>query len=139
MSKVQACVTGCIDFRFRDFEDDFFKHQDWGHSYDLITVAGGSRDFVTPVEEADGKYVWKQLELSVQLHNPDLLVFIDHQDCGGYAQDGTIPGKLKFANDIKEHTKFFEQLKEKLNKKYPTKLSLFYFAGLDGRVQEVKI
>lgn len=137
MHKVKACVVGCIDFRFRDYEDSFFKHQKWGGSYDLITIAGGSRDFVLPVEVEDGKYVWKQLELSIKLHDPDLVVFMDHQDCGGYAQDGTIQNGLEFAKDEEEHKKFFKKLKEKLEERYPTKKVEFFFVGLNGVIEEV--
>ena len=139
MHKVKACVVGCIDFRFRDHEDEFLKHQEWGDSYDLITIAGGSRDFISPVEEIDGKYVWKQLKLSVDLHDPEVIVFVDHQDCGGYAQDGTIPNGLEFAKDEEEHAKFFKQLKEKLQESYPSKQYKFFFAGLDGVVEEVEV
>ena len=51
MHKAKAVVVGCIDFRFRSFIDKYLHEQEFGDSYDLISVAGGSRDFIVPVEE----------------------------------------------------------------------------------------
>lgn len=139
MHKAKACIISCMDFRFHDQIQKFLKDQGYlGHS-DEIAIAGGSRDFIFPVEESDGKYIWKQLGLSIKLHDPDEIVFIDHQDCGGYAQDGTIPNGLDLQSDRKQHQKFFEKLKLKINQAFPGKKVSFYHAALDGEIALVNI
>lgn len=139
MHKAKACVIGCIDFRFREVTDNFLKSQPWADSYDLISVAGSSRDFIKPMQDSHGDYAWLQLELSIKLHEPDLVVFVDHQDCGGYAQDGTIPGGLGVDEDRTKHSEMLEQLKLKLLEKYPKLLCRFYHIDFDGGVKELLV
>lgn len=139
MHKAKAVVVGCIDFRFRGFIDKYLHEQDFGSSYDLISVAGGSRDFIVPVEENDGRYAWKQLELSLKLHDPDMIVFVDHQDCGGYAQDGTIPGGLVVEEDKQKHLTFLKELKEILSSKYPEKVFKAFHADLVGNIHALEV
>jgi hypothetical protein len=139
MHKAKACVIGCIDFRFRGATDNFLKSQPWADSYDLISVAGSSRDFIIPMKPEHAEYAWLQLELSIKLHEPDLIVFMDHQDCGGYAQDGTIPGGLELEDDRLKHTEMLEQLKEKLLEKYPKLLFRFFHINFDGGVKELLV
>jgi len=106
---------------------------------DEIIIAGACRDFVKPVNPGDGLYVWKQLGLSVKLHEPDDIVFIDHQDCGGYAQDGTIPPGLTKEEDSKSHSMYLAELKKIAKEKYPDKNILFFYAPLDGEVEQLAI
>lgn len=139
MHKAKAVVVGCIDFRFRGFIDKYLHEQDFGDCYDLISVAGGSRDFIVPVEENDGRYAWKQLELSLKLHDPDMIIFVDHQDCGGYAQDGTIPGGLEIEEDKHKHSDFLIDLKEILSSKYPEKVFKAFHADLNGNIHALEV
>lgn len=139
MHKAKALVVGCIDFRFRQAIDKFLQSQEFGDGYDLISIAGGSRDFVCPVEVADGQYVWKQLELSLKLHDPDMIIFVDHQDCGGYAQDGTIPGGLVFEEDMQKHSEFLKKLKQNVIEKHSDKTVMAYHADLNGNVHALEI
>lgn len=139
MHKAKACVITCIDFRFQEQIQDFLEDLDLEEKFDLITIAGASRDFIKPVDTIDGKYVWKQLGLSIKLHDPDEIIFIDHQDCGGYAQDGTIPGGLEKTEDASLHKKYMTKLKKKVAVKYPDKKVKFFHAALDGSVLEIPI
>lgn len=138
MHRAKACVVECIDFRFRNYVDNFMKLQNWGDSYDLISVAGGSRDFVNPMNIHDGEYVWKELDLSIQLHEPDFIVFIDHQDCGGYAQDGCIPANLDYVDDCKAHCEKLKEVKKNILQKYPDKTFLAYHIGLNREISTVR-
>ncbi|GAB4139733.1 MAG: hypothetical protein Fur0024_0260 [Patescibacteria group bacterium] len=137
MHKAKAVVITCIDFRFHDQVQSFLKEKGYlGHS-DEIVIAGSSRDFVKPLEEFHGNYVWRQVELSMKLHDPDEIVVIDHQDCGGYAQDGTIPAGLSKEEDKNHHKNHLEKLKSDLEAKYAGKVVKFFYATLEGNVEEV--
>ena len=139
MHKAKAVVITCMDFRFHDKIQDFLKRKGYLGHYDEIVVAGASRDFVKPVYPEDGKYVWKQLGLSLKLHDPDEIIVIDHQDCGGYAQDGTIPSGLSEAVDKNKHKDFLKLFFNKLKATFPQKKVTTYYATIKGLVKEIKI
>lgn len=137
MHKAKAVIITCMDFRFHDKIQDFLNNQGYLGHCDEIVIAGASRDFIKPVEADDGKYVWKQLGLSLKLHEPEEIIIIDHQDCGGYAQDGTIPGGLKMEDDLHKHTDYLQKLQKKLVKECPGKKISFYYAELQGEIRKV--
>ena len=139
MHKAKACVVTCIDFRFQKKIQDLLKLKGYIGVCDQISVAGASRDFIKPVKKEDGEYAWKQLEMSIKLHHPDEIIFIDHQDCGGYAQDGTIPGGLSKDEDKKAHTGFSKKLFKKLHLKFPEKKVRFYYAELGAGIEDVAV
>lgn len=138
MHKAKACVINCIDFRFQKYAQKFLDENGYLGCCDEIVIAGFSRDFIKPMEENDGRYAWKQLELSLKLHNPDEIIFIDHQDCGGYAQDNTIKGGQEKEKDIIDHSKYLKMVKEKVMNKY-NKTILFFYIDLNGKVEKLKI
>jgi carbonic anhydrase len=118
MHKAKALVIACIDFRFHTKLHYFLsKEHLWGKC-DLISVAGASRDLIKPVLPEDGEYLWKQLEISLKLHDPHEIILVDHQDCGGYAQDGTIPKGLLYSEDKNMHSVFLLQIKKIIKQKY---------------------
>jgi carbonic anhydrase len=133
MHKAKAVVITCMDFRFQEKIQEFLKRKDYLGHCDQIIIAGGGRDFISPVEIPDGQYVWKQLELSMKLHDPEEIIIIDHQDCGGYAQDDTIPLGLPIKEDMARHGGFLTKLQAILANKYQKKVTLYY-AQLDGKI-----
>ena len=139
MHKAKACIVACMDFRFQKKIQSYLLKNNLHGFCDRIIIAGGSRDFIYPVEKEDGLYAWKQLGLSIKLHDPDEIIFIDHQDCGGYAQDGTIPSGLPLEDDKLAHKKFLIELQKKFKKKYPDiKIKLLYLNlenELDGGLE----
>lgn len=137
MNKAKACVITCIDFRFQDKIHTHLSEHHLLGAADIISLAGGTRDFIAPANDQDAFVADEQLELSISLHDPDTIAFIDHQDCGGYALDGTIPSGLSVEEDKEKHVTFFTQLKEILSKKYPSKQILYFYAPLDGKIEQV--
>ena len=139
MHKAKAVIITCMDFRFYTAIRDYITQHDLSGSVDRIIIAGGSRDFICPVREEFSNYVWTQLQLSIELHDPDEIIFIDHQDCGGYAQDGLIPKGLDKNKDKIEHTKHLKKLHKILSKKFPNKIVKYLFLGLDHSIEVIAI
>lgn len=89
----KALVLHCIDFRFRKKLIEFLNSK-FGDSYDLVSVAGGVKRLIS---DPRGKnFVLEQLEISNKLHQPKLIVLIQHEDCGAYG------GSKTFENSAKE-------------------------------------
>jgi len=118
MHKAKACILSCIDFRFQEQIHNWLEENGYMGKSDLIDVAGASRDLVAPIKENHKKALMREIELSVNLHDPDEIIIIDHQDCGGYAQDGTIPSGLSKKEDIEMHLPYIEDLDLILAKKF---------------------
>ncbi len=137
MHKAKNCVITCMDFRMQKAYTDFIASKGWLGESDVISVAGCSRDLVRPLNDAHKAALLRQIELSINLHGIDTIIFLDHQDCGGYAQDGTIPQNLDWEEDKKQHCKYGAQAKKIIHELFPTKEAKVYIVRLDGAVEEI--
>jgi carbonic anhydrase len=135
MHKASSCIITCMDFRIHKHVQKFLEENGYLGKSDEIVVAGSTRDFIKPIEQAHGDYVYRQLDLSIKLHDPDEIIFIDHEDCGGYAQDDTIKSGLSTNEDKMEHKKLLPILIEKIKTLYPNKTLRILYTTLDGRVE----
>lgn len=137
MHKAKNCIITCIDFRLQKAYSDFIESRNMLDESDIISLAGCSRDLVKPLENWHKTSLLRQIELSVKLHDPDNIMLLDHQDCGGYAQDDTIAQGLPIEKDKKAHTRWKNKAKNILEKKFPGKNIGVYFVHLDGRVDDI--
>lgn len=78
--KCHAAVIMCIDWRIRH-DGAFLKFLDerYDRKYDLVVVAGAGKDFL---DSDSSPHMFKQLELSIKLHQPDRIMITAHTDCG---------------------------------------------------------
>src|SRR4030042_3350679 len=118
MSKCQATVITCIDFRFVSAVRDFLVEEGLKYQYDLISFPGATLNF-EKLREA--------LDVSIKLHSPNLVYLIDHEDCGGYGAD----------NRFERHVFNLNDAKKKILELYPTVEVILGFAKLDGSVETV--
>lgn len=127
----------CMDFRFQKNIQHWLEEEGYLGASDEVIVAGASRDLVKPLEEFHKDALLRQIELSVKLHDPDEIVVIDHQDCGGYAQDGTIESGLELEEDRKQHIEYANQAKVVLEEKFPGKKIRMMYATMEGEINEL--
>lgn len=83
MKNQQSCgavVVHCIDFRFQNSLHTFLSSR-FPQGYDVISLAGGVQELV---EKEASSFTLQQLKISLQLHQPKTIVFIQHEDCGAY-------------------------------------------------------
>lgn len=137
MHKTKNCIITCIDFRLQGSYSNLIKSRDWLGESDVISLAGCSRDLVKPLQEFHKDALLRQLELSITLHDPDKIIFLDHQDCGGYAQDETIPQGLPIDEDLKQHIEWGNRARTVVEELYPVKTVEVYFVHLDGEVEMI--
>lgn len=117
----KAVVLHCIDFRFRKKLIEFLNSK-FGDAYDLISVAGGVKDM---------DFVIEQIRISQKLHNPEVIVLIQHEDCGAYGGSKTFKG-------LEEEAAFQRQELEKakilLKQHFPQAQIETYFIRLSGDI-----
>lgn len=76
----QAVAVHCIDFRFQKQVSAFLEKK-FPQGYDRIAVAGGIKDLL---ENQTKGVVFKNLKISIQLHQPKTIFLMQHEDCGAY-------------------------------------------------------
>lgn len=131
------CIISCIDFRIQETFYDWLKDTHNLGKSDIIEIAGSTRDIVKPLNEDDKEEILRNIDLSVKLHDPENIILIDHQDCGGYAQDNTISKNLSLEEDKKLHSLFLKQAETILQNLYPNKNVKKLYISLAGDITQV--
>ncbi len=108
-------LVRCMDFRLEEVVEQWIKENDYLGDLDLISVAGSCKDFVAEPESPAAEYLFKQIDLSYQLHQMRRVILTQHQDCGAYggteAHGSVEVEKEKLITDMRK-------LKELLAAKY---------------------
>lgn len=79
--KTQALAIACIDFRFQEMIEEDLKKRGLAGKVDSIAWPGASKDL---------DQVAKAAEVSIRLHDPDLALIYEHEDCGAYGDDNSL-------------------------------------------------
>jgi len=77
-----SIVLSCIDYRFWPEALPLLEKK-YGE-FDLIELAGGSKNLPSPTTEADRKAVLESIKVSVDLHKAKQIILTNHIDCGAY-------------------------------------------------------
>ena len=105
--KTQAVVLTCIDFRTYDHAERVLEQaivERFGvESFDIISLAGGARNLL---QDKRRDVVLEDLATSVRLHDPDLIILVNHEDCGAYG------GSAQFSDADEEEQFHQEQLEQ---------------------------
>ena len=99
-----SIVLLCIDYRFWPQALPILKEK-YG-DFDLIEIAGSSKNLTSPLEEEDKVTLLENIGISIKLHHPHKLILTNHTDCGAYG------GSKKFKSNNEE----LEFHKEELRK-----------------------
>ena len=85
----QAIVLSCIDFRFHEKLKRALKKEKI-NSYDLICLAGGAKNLVSPNKKIYQQIVIDNIKLAQKLHKIKTVVLCNHIDCGAYLPVGAL-------------------------------------------------
>lgn len=77
-----SIVLSCIDYRF--WPDTLSLLEKKYGEFDLIELAGGSKNLASPSTEADRTAVLESIKVSVELHGAKRIILTNHLDCGAY-------------------------------------------------------
>ena len=129
-NKKLSVVLLCIDYRFWPEALPLLEAK-YG-VFDLIEIAGASKNLVSPLEEEDRVTLLENIGISVKLHHPERLILTNHTDCGAYG------GSKKFATHEEElvfHREELRKAKIWAEQKFPElKIETVIVDKVDGRV-----
>lgn len=137
MHQCEAAIIACEDYRLhqrkdgRNYVAEYIRSLDV--DCDLITRAGGVQDLVRPTGPGFADPVIRDLYVSHKLHNANMLIFLNHQDCGAYAGFG-----FKTADEeIRRHLRDIRRTLKMLHLMFPTKWLIGSFAELAPETTDV--
>lgn len=81
----------CIDPRFVQPTNDYMQQRGLIGDYSQFALAGGAAGVVAPRFQAWHNTFWENLDASIQLHEVNAVIAIDHRDCSAV--------KLAYGND----------------------------------------
>ena len=116
-NKNLSIVISCIDYRFWTETLPLFRKK-YG-DFDLISMAGASKNLISPAEPEDKIALIKNVKTSIELHDPKRIILTNHLDCGAYG------GSKKFNSENEEiefHKNELLKAKEVIQKEFPEML-----------------
>lgn len=114
MHKKISVILSCIDYRFWPKASRLLK-KEYG-DFDLIEMAGASKNIASPNHKDDRHAVLESIKTSIKLHNARFLILTNHIDCGAYG------GSESFASYKEEadfHKKELDKAKRIVRKIFP--------------------
>lgn|GEM_PF-454014 len=130
MHTCEAALVTCIDFRLhqrpdgRNYVADYIKSL--GVDCDLITRAGGVQDLLRPGVEGSAEAVIRDMDVSHRLHMAEMLIFLNHADCGAYEYFGF----KSVDEELRRHSRDIRRTVRMLNLLFPKKWIIGSFAQL---------
>lgn len=116
-----------MDFRFVAGLQDFLRKEGMEHSFDLVSLAGAAKTFVSPQNEAERALLLRQIEISQRLHAIQEVWLINHRDCGAYG------GAMAFASpedELTTHTDDLNASRSLIQKQFPALRVRLFLAAL---------
>ena len=132
MSAIHTCqgvVLHCIDFRFRKQLGEFLHKRFPDDDYDLIADAGGVKSLVT--EGEDSAFLTRQFDPSHRLHDPSVIVLVQHEDCGAYGGSVAFEG---FEAELHFQEGELRKAATLLQERFPKIAVESYFIRLSGEL-----
>ena len=80
--KKLSLVLLCIDYRFWPQALPLLRKK-YG-DFDLIEIAGSSKNLTSPLEKEDKTTLLENIGISIKLHHPHQIILTNHLDCGAY-------------------------------------------------------
>lgn len=134
--KAQACALFCMDFRFKNETLNYLGKELNLKDLDIITVAGASKNIANPKVLTDYRFIIRQIGLSIDLHEIDKIILINHADCGAYGSREFFGGAEK---EKLVHVKDLLKSKKILAKRFESQEIILIYANLKGEGKKEEI
>ncbi len=100
----KALVIHCLDFRLGKAIKKYLEEKNLLGDCDIISVAGAAKNLSSPEKESERDFLFKQIDISQNLHRVSEIILINHTDCGAYG------GSSAFRSKEEERRKYFEDM-----------------------------
>jgi len=131
--KFKAMVLSCIDPRFQNLTYNHLKKKKLIGKYSAFTIAGAAVGVTHNKFKHWHKTFYDNLATSIQLHQIEKLIVINHKDCGAAK---IANGKKEFTsvNEKKIHQESFLKIKKQIKKKFPKLKVELNLISLDSKI-----
>ena len=131
--KFEAMVLSCIDPRFQNLIYNHLKKKKLIGKYSAFTIAGAAVGVTHNKFKQWHKTFYDNLATSIQLHQIEKLIVINHKDCGAAK---IANGKKEFTsvNEKKIHKESFLKIKKQIKKKFPKLKVELNLISLDSKI-----
>ena len=133
----EALLLSCMDYRLMDDIAKYMDARGLTDQYDHVVLAGAALGAVTKNFKDWNKTFWEHLKISIDLHQINSVILMDHRDCGAYK----VILKADFSKDplLEErvHSKYLRELAQAIGKRYPKLEIEMLLMNLDGTVQTI--
>jgi len=131
--KFKAMVLSCIDPRFQNLTYNYLKKKKLIGKYSAFTIAGAAVGVTNNKFKQWHKTFYDNLATSIQLHQIEKLIVINHKDCGAAK---IANGKKEFTsvNEKKIHQESFLKIKKQIKKKFPKLKVELNLISLDNKI-----
>jgi carbonic anhydrase len=132
-SKYKAMVLSCMDPRFQHLVHNFLKKKKLTGKYSAFTIAGAAVGVTHSKFKKWHNTFYENLATSIQLHEIEKLIVINHKDCGAAKISN---GKKEFSpeNEKNIHQISFTKLKKEIKKRFPKLKVELNLIALDSKV-----
>ncbi len=126
-------VLSCIDPRFQHLVNNYLKKKELTGKYSAFTIAGAAIGVTHNKFKQWHKTFYDNLGTSIQLHQIEKLIVINHKDCGAAKRAN---GKKEFspANEKKIHKESFYKIKKQIKKRFPKLKVELNLISLDSKI-----
>ena len=94
--KAKALAITCIDYRFQEMIDADLQSRSLNGNVDRISWPGAAKDLANVTQSA---------QVSLELHDPDVVLIYEHEDCGAYGDDNSTETHRKNAQALADKLK----------------------------------
>jgi carbonic anhydrase len=131
----EAMVLSCIDPRFQKLVYEREANEGLTGKYSAYTVAGASIGVVAPAFKAWQETFWENLAASIQLHNINKVIVVNHRDCGAAKIAYSEAAVSTTAAETETHKNALLTFKKELAVRQPKLGSQLGLMSLDGKVE----
>jgi len=131
--KFKAMVLSCIDPRFQNLTYNYLKKKKLIGKYSAFTIAGAAVGVTNNKFKQWHKTFYDNLATSIQLHQIEKLIVINHKDCGA-AKIANGTKEFNPVNEKKIHQESFLKIKKQIKKKFPKLKVELNLISLDSKI-----
>jgi len=114
----ETLVVHCMDYRLQGYLNNWLDSNLPAQGYDRVSIAGGVYDVYAVI---------RQVDLADRLHGIQKIVFINHEDCGAYGEEGS----------NERHGVDLRKAREKIDKLFPHLDADLFYLNLDGKFEHI--